>query len=152
MQSYFLWYVKVNIFWKFIQCIVHWDKKNDKKIFLWNFPKNVLFFLSRAPTHYSFTFFSQFLYELKQKFHPSKTVCWIFHCWFRLVFSTKSMDPLTSKHHSSFQNKNNRKATHTFAPKPLIFKLQQEVWKFKVLSRSYFLNSNRWINIWHSFT
>ena len=25
------------------------------------------------------------------------------------------------------QNENNRKATHSFAPKPLIFKLQQEV-------------------------
>ena len=34
------------------------------------------------------------------------------------------------KGHNSFQNKNNRKATHSFAPRPLIFKLQQEVLKF----------------------
>ena len=40
------------------------------------------------------------------------------------------MDSLTLKRHNSFQNKNNRKATHSFAPRPLIFKLQQEVLKF----------------------
>ena len=41
------------------------------------------------------------------------------------------MDSLTLKRHSSFQTKNNRKATHSIAPRPLIFKLQQEVLKFK---------------------
>ena len=40
------------------------------------------------------------------------------------------MDSFTLKHHNSFQNKNNKKATHSFAPRPLIFKLQQAVWKF----------------------
>ena len=40
------------------------------------------------------------------------------------------MDSLTLKR-NSFQNKNNRKATHSFAPTPLIFKLQQKV-KLKV--------------------
>ena len=40
------------------------------------------------------------------------------------------MDSLTLKCHNSFQNENNRKATHGFAPRPLIFKLQQEVLKF----------------------
>ena len=40
----------------------------------------------------------------------------------------KSMDSLTLRRHNSIQkNKNNRKATHSFAPRPLIFKLQQEV-------------------------
>ena len=39
------------------------------------------------------------------------------------------MDSLTLKH-NYFQNENNRKATHSFAPRPLIFKLQQEVLKF----------------------
>ena len=34
-----------------------------------------------------------------------------------------------SKRHNSFQNENNGKATHSFAQKPLIFKLQQEVLK-----------------------
>ena len=40
------------------------------------------------------------------------------------------MDCLTLKRHNSFQNENNRKATHSFAPRPLIFKFQQEVLKF----------------------
>ena len=37
------------------------------------------------------------------------------------------MDWLTLKHHNYFQNENNGKSTHTFAPRPLIFKLEQEV-------------------------
>ena len=48
--------------------------------------KGALFFLSQAPTHYSFTFNLQFLYELKHKIHLSKTVRGIFHFQFRLVF------------------------------------------------------------------
>ena len=44
-----------------------------------NVTKNALFFLSRAPAHNSFTFNSQFLYELKHMVHLSKTVCGIFH-------------------------------------------------------------------------
>ena len=40
------------------------------------------------------------------------------------------MDSLTLKRHNSFQNQNNRKATHSFARRPLICKLQQEVLKF----------------------
>ena len=40
------------------------------------------------------------------------------------------MESLTLKHHNSFQNLNNRKATLTFALRPLIFKLQQNVLKF----------------------
>ena len=35
------------------------------------------------------------------------------------------------------QNKNNRKATHSFAPRPLIFKLQQEVLKFNNICVSW---------------
>ena len=37
------------------------------------------------------------------------------------------MDSLTLKRHNSLQNKNNRKATQSFATRLLIFKLQQEV-------------------------
>ena len=48
--------------------------------------KNVLFFLSRAPTHHSFTFNLRFNYELKHKVRLSKTVCGIFHFRFRFVF------------------------------------------------------------------
>ena len=40
------------------------------------------------------------------------------------------MDSLTLKRHNSFQNQNNRKATHSFALRPLIFKLQREVLEF----------------------
>ena len=40
------------------------------------------------------------------------------------------MDSLTLKRHNSFQNEINGKATHSFAPRPTTFKLQQEVLKF----------------------
>ena len=40
------------------------------------------------------------------------------------------MDSLNLKRGNSFQNKNNRKATHSFATRPLIFNFQQEVLKF----------------------
>ena len=47
------------------------------------------------------------------------------------------MDPLTLKHHNSFQNENNRKATQAFPPRlPLAFKLQQEVLKFNDICMS----------------
>ena len=51
-----------------------------------NGTKNALFFLSRAPTHHSFTFNLRFLHELKHKVCLSKTVCGIFHFRFRFVF------------------------------------------------------------------
>ena len=37
--------------------------------------KNTLFFLSRAPTHRSFTFILRYLHELKRKVLVSKTIC-----------------------------------------------------------------------------
>ena len=48
-----------------------------------NITKSALFFYSHAPTHHSFTFNLQFLYELKHKVCLSKTV-WDF--WFHFVF------------------------------------------------------------------
>ena len=42
----------------------------------------------------------------------------------------KKLDSFTLKPHDYFQNENNRKATHSFAPRPLVFKLQQECLKF----------------------
>ena len=79
------------------------DKINDTK--------NALFFLSRAPTHHSFTFNLRFLYELKHKVRLSKTDCGIFHFRFRCVFikvyifgSAKCLDSFTLKRHNSFQN------------------------------------------------
>ena len=83
------WYVKVCIFWKCIQYTIHWDKTQILKKFpsdKINGTKNALFFLSRAPTHHSFTFNLRFLYELKHKVRFSKTLCRIFHFWFRFVF------------------------------------------------------------------
>ena len=44
-----------------------------------NGAKNALFFLSRAPTHPSFTFSLQFLHELKHKVRLSETVSEIFY-------------------------------------------------------------------------
>ena len=40
------------------------------------------------------------------------------------------MDYLTLKCYNSFQNKNNGKPHIVLLSRPLIFKLQQEVWKF----------------------
>ena len=47
------------------------------------------------------------------------------------------MDSLTLKRHNSFQNQNNIKALQAFAPRPLVFKLQQEVLKFKDICLSW---------------
>ena len=52
------------------------------------------------------------------------------------------MDFLTLKRHNSFQNENNRKATHV-APRPLIFKLQQEVLKFNICAYWSSLTGNK---------
>ena len=60
---------------------------NDKNI---SFGQNKRYkkfphFLSQAPTHHSFTFNLQFLYELKHKVCLSRTVCGIFYFRFRFV-------------------------------------------------------------------
>ena len=63
--------------------------------------------------------------------------CRILHFGFCLVFIkvyfclTKSVDPLALKCHD-FQNKNNRKARHSFGPRHMIFNVQQGVWKFNI--------------------
>ena len=41
------------------------------------------------------------------------------------------MGSFTLKRHNAYQNENNRKATHNFASRPLIIKLQQEVVKIQ---------------------
>ena len=40
------------------------------------------------------------------------------------------MDSLALKRHNSFQNYISRKASYAFAPRPLVFQLQQEALKF----------------------
>ena len=71
-----------------------------------NGTKNALFFLSRAPTHHSFTFNLRFFYELKHKVRLSKTVCGIFH--FRLLkfmfLFNKIHGLFDFKSYDSFQN------------------------------------------------
>ena len=62
-----------------------------------NVTKNALFFLSRAPTHHSFTFNSRFLYEMKHMVHLSKSVWEFFH--FRSVsFLLKFIFLFNEKH------------------------------------------------------
>ena len=80
--------IRKSIYIRF-QYTIHWDKIQILKKFSSdkiNATKNALFFLSRAPTHHSFTFKSQFLYELKHMVHFSKTACGIFYFWFHLIF------------------------------------------------------------------
>ena len=89
-----------------------------------NGSKNALSLLSRAPTYHSFTFNFRFLYDLKHKIHFSKTVQWIFHFRFRFIFITVYI----------FVQQN---ATQSFAPRPLIFKLQQDVLKFNDICVSW---------------
>ena len=72
-----------------IQYTIHLHKTQILKKFpsdKINGTKSVLFFLSRAPTHHSFTFNLRFLYDLKHKVRLSKTMCGIFHFRFRFVF------------------------------------------------------------------
>ena len=83
------WYVKICIFWKCIQCTIHWNKT---QIFR-KFPSDKIcstkmrfFFLLRAPTHHSFIFNLWFLWELKHKVCLSKTVYRICHFWFHFIF------------------------------------------------------------------
>ena len=72
--------------------------------------KNASFLISQAPTHHSFSFNLQFLYELKHKVHFSQTICGIFHFRFGFAFikvyfcSTKCMYSLALKRHNFFQN------------------------------------------------
>ena len=75
------WYVKACIFWKCIQYTIHWDATQILKKFpsnKINSTKNALFFLLRAPTHYSLNFNLRFLYELKHKVGLSEALYGIF--------------------------------------------------------------------------
>ena len=78
---------------------------------------NALFFLSRAPIHYSFTFNLRFLYELKHQVRLSKTVCRIFVFIKVYIFVQQNAWTLVI---IPFKMKINRKATQFFAPRSLI--------------------------------
>ena len=94
--------------------------------------KRCTLFLSWAPLHKSFNFDPPFLHELKRKVRLSKSVYRIFDpvslmLMFILLFDKKH-GPLDFKNSYNFlQNQNNGKLTHTFAPRPLTFRLKQEV-------------------------
>ena len=80
------WYVKVCIFWNFTQYIIQWgETRMLQKCSSDKF--SILFFVSRAPTHHSFTFNLRFSYELKHKIPLSKTAYGIFDFRFRFVFT-----------------------------------------------------------------
>ena len=70
-----------------IHHILRWNT-NVKKKFFWQNKryKKITLFLSRAPTHHSFTFNLWFIYELRHKVRLSKTVRGIFYFRLRFVF------------------------------------------------------------------
>ena len=101
-----------------------------------NGTKNALFFLSRAPTHHSFTFNLWFSFELNHKVHLSKTLCGIVHFRFCFVFNKVYIFVQQNAWTlwlwnviTPFKIKIIERL-HIFVPRPLIFKLQQEVLKF----------------------
>ena len=150
------WYVIVCIFWKCIQYTIHWDKTQMLKKFLWTkqIVQNKTFFLLKAPSHHSFTFNLLFLYELKYNVRLSKTVCGIFYFQFRFVFikvyifvQQNVYGLFEFKRHNSYQKWNNRKITHSFVPRPLIFKLQHNVLKFNDIFVSWSSPKLTWWSI-----
>ena len=99
--------------------------------------KNVLFFLSCAPTHHSFTFNLRFFYELRHKVRLCKTVCGFFRFRFRFVvikvyiFVQQNTWTLWLWNVIiSFKFKAIEKPHTQFCSHNSIFKLQQEVLKF----------------------
>ena len=62
--------------------------------------------------------------------------------WTIYLFSTKSMNCQTLNVIILFKIKNNRKNTHNFAPRPLIYKLQKKVWKFNHICVSWSSRKN----------
>ena len=84
----FFWYVKVCIFWKWIQYTIHWDKSTNvnKNSFRQNKQYIECCFFFCELQLISFTFNLWLLYELKLKVSLSKTVCGILHFLFHLIF------------------------------------------------------------------
>ena len=132
------WYVKVCIFWKCIQYVeinimyTLRQKVNVKKISFGQnkrYKKCTLFFFRElqlisvllliCDSYMSWSTSLVFL-KLWVGFSIFDSVSFLLKFIF---FSTKCMDSLTLKHHTSFQNDNNKKSTHSFAPRRLIFKL-----------------------------
>ena len=128
-KKVFFWYLKLNIFWKHIQYIIHWAKTQMLQKFpsgKRNGTKYALVFLPRAPSHHSFTFNFWFLYEPKHKvrLRGEFSILISFRFYWSLYFcSTKCTDSLTLKH-DSFQIKTLEKPhTVLLLNLALIFKL-----------------------------
>ena len=102
--------------------------------------KNALLFLSQAPNRRSFIRNSYTRWSTR---FISLKLCVRFSIFDFvsllefIILLKKSMDSLNLKRHNPFQNKNNRKATLSFAPSSLIFKLQQEVWTLSDICLSW---------------
>ena len=105
---------------------IHWDKSQ----ILRQFPlekihgaKNATFFLSRAPTHHSWL-----LYGLRSTRFVSVKLCVGFSIFDSVPFLLKFIHLLNNMHErfdfkmsKLFLKLNYRKATHSFAPRRLIF-------------------------------
>ena len=92
--------------------------------------------------HKSYTGWSTSFIHVKQWYFPFS----IPPCFFLSLYfcSAKRRGSLTLKCYNSFQSKNNRKKTHSFAPKLLVFKLQQEFWKFIDICVSWSFQNLTW--------
>ena len=101
------------------------------------------FSLCPAPIHHSFTFSLRFLYGMKHKVRLSKTVYGIFHfrfCFFFIkvyIFVQQNARLLGFLTLWLFFKIKIIEKPHSFAPRPLIFKLQQEVLRFNAIIVSW---------------
>ena len=132
-MTYVFWYVKVYIFSKFIQYTTHWDK--TQMLQKLSFGENKMLQKTYSVFFRELQLITVLLMSWSSRFVSLKA-CVSFSIidsvslLLKLYFcSIKSVESLTLKRHVSFQSRNNRNTTHIFAPKPLIFKLQQEVLK-----------------------
>ena len=136
------WYVKVYIFWKLMQYTIHWDKTQTLKKFpsdKINAAKTALFFFRELQL-----ITVLLLIRRSTRFIFLRLCLGLSHFRFRFIFiavyifvQQKELTLLSLKRHNYFQNKNNRKAKQNFAPRPLIFKLQQKVWKLNGICVSW---------------
>ena len=71
-------------------------------------------------------YYMSFLYKLCVGFSIFDSVSFLL----KFLFLLNKMHSLTLIRYNSFQNQNNRKVAHSFAPRRLVFKMQQQVLKF----------------------
>ena len=130
------WYVIVCIFWECIQYTIHWDKPQILK----KFSSGKINGIKNAPYMSWSTGFVSL--QLCVAFSFFDSVLFLCFCL------AKYMDSLTLKSYNSFQNWNNRKSSQSFAPRRLIFMLQEGVLKFNYICVSWSSPKLTW---WQSF-